>query len=136
MKETAANILAVTTEAEKELPVVASSISTVILLPNTTASTQQMGTSAAAAGTKRRGRPPGPRKTAGKQKTLGGSARKRILSIVQASPGRQTATLSNGVRTKPPTPSPAPGQQGLPPLSVLKTASKTPSFHIPGSPLP
>ncbi|KAH0885982.1 hypothetical protein HID58_062078, partial [Brassica napus] len=79
----------------------------IILLPHSSTTDQDMGPAASnaslpsiPAGGKRRGRPPRPKKATANPKIMGGSAKKRIFSKIQASQARQTATPSKAARAR------------------------------------
>lgn len=136
--DTASMIIATATEAalQQAGPLQEPSTSTVILLPNSIDGTQKSGPLETATVAKRRGRPSGIRKTMGKHKNVGGSASKRIMSIIQASPARQTSTPSNGTKTRAIPQSPAITQVGAALHVASKAPLKSPGFRIPGNPLP
>ncbi|KAJ4909575.1 Uncharacterized protein Rs2_04196 [Raphanus sativus] len=73
-------------------------------------------------GGKRRGRPPGQKKANVTSKCMGGSAKKRIFSKVQASPARQNATPSRAARGRGPL-SPIISDQALAPAGTSQPTS-------------
>ncbi|KAJ4917862.1 Uncharacterized protein Rs2_03412 [Raphanus sativus] len=94
MANTATGIIAAATLASSQAATKTQAPPSVIILPQPTFSEQGPGPSTSSSGlppkqtaTKRRGRPPGPKKVTANAKCVGGSAKKRIFSKIQASPG-------------------------------------------------
>lgn len=148
MANTASNIIAAATASAVHNANAVQTGSQIILLPDSEivhADTgavppgRKMPTGAkttATTGTKRRGRPPGPTKKQTTSKIMGGSAKKRIFSKIQASPARQSGTPSSAMRGRTNATLSANIHNVAAPASAPNVITSTPGFHIPGSPLP
>lgn len=143
MANTASNIIAAAAKASSQMAPPPQDTPSIILLPHSSTTDQDMGPAASnaslpsiPAGGKRRGRPPGPKKATANPKIIGGSAKKRIFSKIQASPARQTATPSKAARARA-RPALVVTNQGITTAVNAPQASLgTPGFHIPEIPLP
>ncbi|KAG2274516.1 hypothetical protein Bca52824_057071 [Brassica carinata] len=112
MTNTAANIMAAATASLTQQAITLRDVPDTILLPNSEEPQPILGplgsSSGLAAGSKtssttgdkRRGRPPGAKKTHINPMSMGGSAKKMIFSKVQASPARTNSTPSSARRAR------------------------------------
>ncbi|RID45811.1 LOW QUALITY PROTEIN: hypothetical protein BRARA_I02508 [Brassica rapa] len=148
MTNTAANIVAAATASITQNAITLTNDPDTILLPNSEepqpisgpiGSSSGMPTgskTASTTGVKRRGRPPGTKKTQINPKIMGGSAKKRIFSKVQASPARTNSTPSSAMRARAITSSSSVISKTAAPINSPKISSNNPGFHNPGNPLP
>lgn len=142
---TASNIIAAAAKASSQMAPAPPPQDTpsIILLPHSSTTDQDMGPAASnanlpsiPAGGKHRGRPPGPKKATANPKIMGGSAKKRIFSKIQASQARQTATPSKAARARARPALVVTNQRITTAVNAPQASLGTPGFHISESPLP
>ncbi|XP_033128725.1 uncharacterized protein LOC117125907 [Brassica rapa] len=148
MTNTAASIVAAATASLTQQAITLRDVPDTILLPNSEEPQPILGPlgsssglavgskTSSTTGAKRRGRPPGAKKTRINSMSMGGSAKKMIFSKVQASPARTNSTPSSARRARATTSSSSDIPKAAAPLNSPKIPSNNPGFHNPGSPLP
>lgn len=127
MTKTAANIVAAATTSFTRN--VLQDSPAAILLPNSEAPPTGSNMTSTT-GAKRRGRPPGAKKAQANPKAMGGSAKKRIFSKIQASPARPNSTPTSARRARAITLN-LPLPNAAAPTNGPSISGTKPGFHIP-----